>query len=104
MPTPRQHSSPAAKQKAYRERQEVARLTALEAKNLPPAPAIPTMAGERRWAALAVQAQSALETVQREMHDYHYERSETWQDGDKGDAFQERLDRLDELLACWEDV
>ena len=37
---------------------------------MPPAPAIPTMPGECRWAALTAQAQSALETVLREMQDY----------------------------------
>ena len=66
---------------------------------MPPAPAIPTMPGERRWAALAAQAQSDLETVQREMQDYYDERSEAWQEGEKGDDFQERLDRLDVVLA-----
>ena len=104
MPTPRQHSSPAERQKAYRQRVEAARLAALEAKGLPPAPALPTMPGERRWAALAAQAKTALETIQREMQDYYDERSEAWQEGDKGNAFQERLDRLDDFLAEWEDL
>lgn len=86
MPTPRRHTDQAARQKAYRERQEAARLAALAAKNLPPAPAIPTMPGEKRWAALTAQARAALETMQREMQDYYDERSETWQEGEKGAA------------------
>lgn len=33
------------------------------------------------------------------MQDYYDERSEAWQEGEKGDDFQERLDRLDVVLA-----
>jgi len=104
MPTPRQHSSPAERQKAYRARQEAARLAALEAKSLPPAPAIPTMPGEKRWAALNAQARAALEAIQGEMQGYFDARSEAWQEGEKGEAFQERLDRLDALLNEWDDI
>ena len=38
------------------------------------------------------------------MQGYHDDRSETWQEGEKGEAFQERLDRLDDLLNDWEDI
>lgn len=104
MPTPRQHSSPAEKQKAYRARTAAARLAELAAKGMPAAPAVPTIPGEARWKALNESACAALETIQGEMQGYFDDRSEAWQEGEKGEAFQERLDRLDDLLNEWEDI
>lgn len=98
MPTPKQHSDRAARQKAYRERQEAARREALAAKGLPPVPAIPTLPGTARWKALHAQAVAALETMQAEMQGYFDDRSEAWQDGEKGEAFTERLAQIEAAL------
>jgi hypothetical protein len=37
-----------------------------------------------------------LELVEQEMQDYYGQRSESWQEAEKGEAFQERLDAVTE--------
>lgn len=96
MPTPRQYSNNADRQKAYRERQQNARIAELQAKGLPATPAIPTMPGTARWNALIEQALRAIETCSEEMQTYYDDRSEQWQESDKGQEFQERIDQIAE--------
>jgi broad specificity phosphatase PhoE len=75
-----------------------------EAKGLPPAPAIPTMPSMARWKAPHEQARAALDTMQEEMQGYFDDRSEAWQEGEKGEAFQEILDRVEEARTAVEDL
>lgn len=96
MPTPRQYNNNADRQKAYRERQQKAREAELQAKGLPAAPAIPTMPGTARWNALLEQALRAIETCSEEMQTYYDDRSEQWQESDKGQEFQERIEQIAE--------
>ena len=98
MPTPRQYSSQAEKQAAYRQRQAEARKVEQQAKGLPPLPAVPTLPGDKRWKAIQEQARVLLQTMAEEMQGYYDERSEAWQESDKGDAMQERLDALESLI------
>ena len=104
MPTPKQHDSRADRQKAYRQRTEQARRDALAAKNLPATAPIPTMPSIARWQALHDQARAALDTMQAEMQGYFADRSEVWQEGEKGAAFQEVLDRVEEARAAVDDL
>ena len=104
MPTPKHYSDPAARQRAYRERQVQVRLEERNQKGLPVVPPLATMPGERRWQTLLEQAQSALSCVHTEMQAYYEDRSETWQEGDRGEAMQERLDSVASLLSDLEDL
>jgi hypothetical protein len=97
MPTPRKHSSAAEKQRAYRQRQEHAHRELLAAKGLPPLPVIPTMPGERRWAAMLEQTKATLRTMLDEMQAYQDERSEEWQESDRGEALRERIAALEAI-------
>jgi hypothetical protein len=98
VPTPRKYASRAVRQRAYRARCEEARIQALKAKNMPPAGPIPAMPSQTRWKALIREAAAILRTVQEEMESYRDERSEAWQESERAEAFQERIDRLEE--AC----
>ena len=102
MPRPRlnpeRNLTPAEKQAAYRERQKQARLAELQRKGLPPVPAVPTMPGTARWKALAEQARVALATMQAEMEAYYEDRSEEWQESERGEAMQEKIEGIAELL------
>ena len=89
MPTPRKYNNPAQRQAAYR-----ARLAA--ASN--GLPAIPTIPGYRRWQAMMGATLTMLANIHREMDDYHQERSESWRDSDRGEAFLERMDTLEEII------
>lgn len=102
MPTPRKYDSPAQRQAAYRARLTAARDELLASKGLPLLPSMPTMPGQRRWEAMIRIAFSLLESAYTEMRGYFDERSESWRDSEKGEAFTERLDELAELLDSFE--
>ena len=98
MPHPRHYPDAAAKQRAYRERQALARRAELAAKGLPPLPPLPTLPSRARWQALLAQAQLALETARDEMQAYYDARSETWLQGERATTMQEQLDALEQVL------
>ena len=98
MPQPRRYSDAAAKQRAYRQRQEAARQAERAAKGLPPGPTIPTLPSTARWRALIAQAQLALQTVHEEMQTYAEERSDAWQQSDRAQALSESLEAVERAL------
>jgi hypothetical protein len=104
MPTPKKYESVAKKQKAYREREREARLQELEKKGLPATPAIPTMPGTARWRALENQSLAALSSVVEEMRTYFEERSESWQESERGEEFSARLDAIEEVCSSLEEL
>ncbi len=91
--------TPAQKQQAYRDRLKQRALG-----NLPAAPIIANIPPERRWKALQDQARTALQTILDEMEAYRDERSETWHDSERGEAFQERLDTLTDIIESLDDL
>ena len=104
MPPPRKYQTDAERQRAYRERQEAARRAALEAKGLPAMAAIPTMPSLPRWKALREQAQAVLQAMQEEMEAYRDERTEQWQESEKGAAFQDIINQVDTARASTEEI
>jgi thymidylate synthase len=98
MPRPKIFATQAERQAAYIARKEEAYRQGLQAKGLPPMPAIPTLPGEKRWTAAIDQARTLLEQTRDEMQEYFDERSEAWQEGEKGQEMQERIDQLDSLI------
>jgi len=94
MPQPKIHASHARRQAAYHQRQEEARRLQLQGRGLPPLPTIPTMPGMARWNQSIASAMGILSTTAEEMQSYFDGRSEKWQEGDRGQAFQERLDAI----------
>ena len=106
MPQPRRHVSAAARQAAYRSRCEQARQVELAAKGLPSLPVISSMPGWARWNASFQAAHELLADTLGEMQDYYEDRSESWQESDRGDEHQEKIaaveavvDALSDLLA-----
>lgn len=91
------YASQAEKSKAAREREAARRAAEQEEKGLPPAPAIATMPSRARWDGLVQRALVMLETCRNEMEAYQEERSEAWQESERGEEFQERVDALQEL-------
>jgi hypothetical protein len=94
MPQPRKHTSHAERQAAYRKRSNQALARLLEHKGLPPLPAVPTMPGHARWR----RAMSAIETqmtqIEAEMQSYYEERSQRWQESERAEEFQQKIDDL----------
>jgi hypothetical protein len=104
MPTLRKHESPAARQRAYRQRVKEARLTELKAKGLPCTPGIPTMPGKARWHAMVYQALAMLWAAQGEIQSYMDDRSEEWQERQKAEALNEVKEAILEAFYCAEAI
>ena len=103
--TEKQRVQTAARQQRFRARQEETRLLEQKAKGLPALPSIATMPGDPRWCKALSSARLLIQQVNEEMASYYDERSEVWQEGEKGAAFVERqgaveavLSQLDELM------
>jgi hypothetical protein len=99
VPEPRKYKDNAARQAAYRRRVEIARRNLLQQKGLPGAAPIATMPGHRRWQTAIKEAARLLEMVCEEMRTYYDDRSEIWRDGERGDAFLERLEAIEATAA-----
>ena len=104
MPQPRMHPSHAARQAAYRSRQEQARAQQLRAKGLAPLPAIATMPGTPRWKGAVAYAHCLLAGVAAEMQAYFDDRSESWQEGERAEEHQQRIEAVEEILVALEAV
>ena len=102
MPTPRRYASQAQRQAAYRQRTANAREQELQAKGMPPMPAIPTMPGSRRWEAMSQHALLLLQTMADEMQEYYDDRSDLWRESERGETTAERLQALQEAIAAVE--
>jgi len=106
MPQQRKHHTSAARQQAYRARCEQARQNAMAAKGLPSLPAIATLPGWTRWNASFTAAHALVANSLHEMQEYFDDRSEGWQESERGEDHQEKiasveavLDALDELIS-----
>src|SRR5580700_812170 len=98
MPRPKIHASAAARQAAFRVRRESARQAGLTAKGLPALPAIPSMPGWPRWNASFESAQELIACNLSEMQDYFDARSESWQEGQRGEEHQEKVASVEAVL------
>ena len=108
MPQVRRYQSGAERQRAYRQRHKqpvtepaVARPEPI--RSVPPAPAISSIPAQARWSALVHQAGSTLKAVHNEMENYFQSRSEAWQEDERGEAFQEKKDALEEVIGALEE-
>jgi len=104
MPQLRLHRNPAARQAAYRRRQSDALLQQQRAKGLPAMPAVPTIPGTARWTAATEMAARLLSDVADEMEAYYDDRSEEWQQDQRGETHQERIDTLQEVVGNLNDI
>ena len=105
MPQPKVHASAAERQAAFRARRERARQAEIAAKGLPPLPIIPSIPGWARWNATFRMAHDLIDGAVSEMQDYYDDRSDAWQESERGEEHQERVasaetvrDALDELI------
>jgi hypothetical protein len=99
MPQQRRYADNAARQQAYRARQDQARRADLQAKGLPPGSPLPTLPSQARWQALICRARLALETARDEMQAYYDDRTEAWQQGERAAALADQIDQLEVVLA-----
>ena len=98
MPQPRKHADHAARQAAYRARCERARQEQMNQRGLPSLPAIATLPGTPRWNAALQSVRCLLEQVSQEMEAYYEDRSEAWQESERGESFAESQEAITSLL------
>lgn len=87
MPQVRIYENAADRQAAYRQR----------CAQRPDCKPIPTVPGYRRWNAMKSQALLLIEQVASEMESYYTQRSETWHDSERAEAFSEALESLEQI-------
>lgn len=98
MPQTRKYLSGKDRQAAYRARLAAARRQELTDRGLPPLPPLAVMPGRARWNAAVRRSLQLLAMVRDEMEDYYEERSEAWQQSERGGAHEDRMDGLDALI------
>jgi len=104
MPQPRRYVSAAARQAAYRSRREQVRQVELAAKGLPSLPVISSMPGWARWNASFLAAHELLADTLAEMQDYYQDRSESWQESERGEEHQEKIASVEAVVDALSDL
>jgi hypothetical protein len=104
MPQARKYATRAEQQVAYRQRCDKARKAEMAAKGLPSLPAISTLPGWPRWNASLKAANELLTRTLDEMQEYFDDRSELWQESERGEEHQERIASLETLLDALSDL
>jgi len=95
MPIMRQYATNAARQAAYR-----ARCTGQTPSNV----SAPMRPGYRRWGVLLGHMRELLSTILQEMAVYQAERSEAWQDSERGELLTEQAEALEEIHGLLHDL
>lgn len=103
MPRTRRYQDTAEKQRAYRERRKIAQsLTQSTGISCPPSRS--NALSTTRWRALSKQAEDLLQQMKQQMETYFDQRSEAWQEAEKGEEFQKKIDRVQEAIQAIEDI
>ena len=99
MPRPRKFESDAQRQRAYRSRKREALPP-----GLPRTASVASMPSLARWKSLLSKAELLLRGAQGEMESYFDERSENWQESERGEALRERKQNLENALEALRDA
>jgi hypothetical protein len=100
MPTPKRYANHAERQAAYRARSAETRRRERKEKGMPPLPIIPSFPGSARWKTLVQQAAAHFDLVQEEMECYYEQRSDNWKESERGEAFLEQWEAVQEVRAA----
>jgi hypothetical protein len=94
MPQKRKYENDAERQAAYRCRQAKIRKQEMADPRLPSLPAIGSLPGKVRWNTVIRRCTDLLALIRDETASYYDDRSETWQEGDRGEAHAEGVEAL----------
>lgn len=96
MPAPKKYENSAQRQAAYR--------TRCKERGGSPQAVPSTGAAYRRWEKMRKQAMSLLNQVVAEMEIYYDQRSETWQESEKAEEFNELMEAISETAEALADI
>jgi hypothetical protein len=71
---------------------------------LPDRSALSTVPSEKRWRALVESAHDGISTVNEEMDDYGSQRSDAWQQSERGERFTERMLAISDMVEALESL
>jgi len=97
MPQPAIYASNAERQAAYRKRRAAAVKAQAAIAPLPALPALPTIPGDARWRIAMQHSYCLAEQTIEQMNEYFNDRREAWQEGERGEDFQERTEALEAI-------
>lgn len=98
---PKKYGTAAQKQAAYRARCAAQRQEELASKGIPK---VPSMPGYRRWDVMRRHALCLMEQVACEMESYYEEKSERWQDSERGEVFAEVMESIADIAATLKEI
>jgi hypothetical protein len=104
MPQKRKYQNDGARQAAYRCRLARAREQEMAEPRLPSLPAINSLPGTVRWNAVIRRCTDLLTLIRDESASYYDDRSEAWQEGDRGEVHAERVEALTQIVEGLEDL
>lgn len=96
MPALKKYANSAQRQVAYRSR--------CKEQGAQPQAVPSTGAAYRRWEKMRKQALSLLNQVVAEMELYHDQRSETWQESERAEEFNELMESISETATALSDI
>jgi hypothetical protein len=102
MPQRRKYDTDAQRQAAYRHR--AAQTTCGTLLAYPVAPSLATVPAYRRWRALVGAAERGIQTVVDELQSYFEERTEAWQESERGEDFSALIEAAEQALAMAEEL
>jgi hypothetical protein len=105
MPTPRKYANSAERQAAYRARRALlSKRQPLTQKSGSGDSRVPSRPGFRRWRSMIEQTHSLLQTVKEEMQLYYDERTEHWQESERGEEHSETMEMIEEIVCLMQDL
>jgi hypothetical protein len=90
--------SNAERQKAFRDRRKQQAAGAFAPAPLPAKPRI-SVPAVKRWDSLKSRAVENLEQLRDELQEFFDERTEEWQEGERGQVYSDRIDAVESLLS-----
>ncbi len=104
MPQKRKYENDGARQAAYRHRKAEARKQELADPRLPSLPALSNMPSTVRWNTGIRQCCVLLALIRDEAAAFYDDRSETWQEGGRGEIHAERVETLTGFIEGLQDL
>jgi len=108
MAQPRKYENDAARQAACRKRRKQAQDALLSEKGLPALPGAQNIPGWPRWRKGLKDIEALMSIIEAEMETYQGDRSERWQEAERGQEFQDKFDafqsaheQVTECLEIW---
>jgi hypothetical protein len=105
MPTPRKYANNAERQTAYRARRPLpSHSQSKSQKSTTGDSHVSPRLSYRRWDAMIEQSLSLIRTVKEEMQLYYDQRTDRWQESERGGKHAETMETIEEIVYLMQDL